>query len=178
MGIFGNEIKLMKSVVSLMYDGSDFMIGCSQKSTNLDIISVKLFILDTIGLIPIGFLCITYSWEVVCSLGGLQKSIISSFDFSILSRNSKIFFLVRVVRSCDNFLYTFGLFKCSRPSATYVSLSWTTIVELLSALLITVVSLFFRLERAFLFLLIMFSFCILWRALMNGSRSLAISLTN
>ena len=45
--------------------------------------------------------CVTFDFasevEVLCSLGGLQKSIMSliiNFDFSNLSRNSEIFFFI------------------------------------------------------------------------------------
>ena len=50
------SIRLMKSVVSLIKDGNDFMIGCSQMSTNWEMFSVILLTLETIGLIPMGFL--------------------------------------------------------------------------------------------------------------------------
>ena len=68
-----DSIRLMKSVVSLIKDGSAFMIGCNQMSTNWEIFSVILLTLETIGLIPIGFLCIffrKYNWDVLCFLGG------------------------------------------------------------------------------------------------------------
>ena len=47
--------RLMKSVVSLMNDGSVCTYGCSQVSMNLDTFSVMLLQLDTIGLMLIGF---------------------------------------------------------------------------------------------------------------------------
>ncbi len=37
-----DSIRLMKSVVSLMKDGNDFIIGCSQMSTNWEMFSVTL----------------------------------------------------------------------------------------------------------------------------------------
>ena len=46
----------MKSVESWMKDGSAFILGCNQWSMNSDIFSVMLLQLDTIGLIPMGFL--------------------------------------------------------------------------------------------------------------------------
>ncbi len=69
-----DSIRLMKSVVSLMKDSSDFIIGCSQMSTNWEMFSVTLLTLETIGLTPMGLLCIFfrkyYSWEVLCFFGG------------------------------------------------------------------------------------------------------------
>ena len=57
-------------------------------STNFEICSVILLQLDTIGLIPIGFLCIFYSLDVRGFAGGLQKSnqvsLISPFSLSDL----------------------------------------------------------------------------------------------
>ena len=58
----------MNLVVSLMYEGRLFMYGCSHLSTNWDIFSVMLSQLETMGQIPIGFLCIffrKYSFEVL-----------------------------------------------------------------------------------------------------------------
>ena len=81
MQSFGRAVvssRLMKSVVSLMNDGSVCTYGCSQVSLNLDIFSVMLLQLDTISLMLIGFLCIffrKYNREVLCFLGGLQYSI-------------------------------------------------------------------------------------------------------
>ena len=68
-----DSIRLLKSVVSLMKDSSDFIIGCSQMSTNWEMFSVTLLTLETIGLTPMGLLCIffrKYSWEVLCFFGG------------------------------------------------------------------------------------------------------------
>ena len=60
-------------------------------SANFEICSVILLQLDTIGLMPIGFLCIffkKYSLDVRGFAGGLQKSnqvsLISSFSLSDL----------------------------------------------------------------------------------------------
>ena len=58
---FGRAVlssRLMKSVVSLMNDGSVCTYGHSQVSMNLDMFSVMLLQLDTIGLMLIGLLCI------------------------------------------------------------------------------------------------------------------------
>jgi hypothetical protein len=49
-------MRLMKSVVSLTYEGSPFIRGCSHLSTNCDKLSVALPTLDTMGPIPTGFL--------------------------------------------------------------------------------------------------------------------------
>ena len=50
------SINLRNSVESLRYEGSFFTCGCSHLSTNCDMGSVTLLQLDTIGLIPMGFL--------------------------------------------------------------------------------------------------------------------------
>ena len=55
-GIFMISINLRNSVESLRYEGRFFTCGCSHLSTNCDMGSVILLQLDTIGLIPIGFL--------------------------------------------------------------------------------------------------------------------------
>ena len=68
---------LMNSVESFRYEGSFFTNGWSHLSTNCDMGSVILLQLDTIGLMPIGFLCIffrKYSLDVRDFSGGLQKS--------------------------------------------------------------------------------------------------------
>ena len=80
VGIVVFEISLTKFLVSWMYDGSSLTIGCSQWSTNLEMFSVMLLTLETIGLIPIGFLRIflrKYSLAVLCDCGGLQDSTMS-----------------------------------------------------------------------------------------------------
>ena len=68
MGTAVCVIRLANVVVSLMYDGSCLTIGCSQWSTNLEMFSVILFTDETMGLMPIGFLCIffkKYNWAVL-----------------------------------------------------------------------------------------------------------------
>ena len=55
-GSFVVSISFRKSVVSFRYEGSFLTCGCSHLSTNWDMRSVMLLQLDTIGLIPIGFL--------------------------------------------------------------------------------------------------------------------------
>lgn len=58
----------MNSIESLMYDGSFWTRGLSQASTELEMFSVTELTLDTIALIPIGFLWIflrEYSWDVL-----------------------------------------------------------------------------------------------------------------
>ena len=75
VGIFVFEMSSTKLLVSLMKDSS-FTIGCSQWSTNFEMFSVMLLTLETIGLIPMGFLCIffrKYSLAVLCDCGGLPK---------------------------------------------------------------------------------------------------------
>ena len=54
MGVF--VTKFMNSVESLRKDGSLWTSGCSHASTKLEIFSVTLLTLDTMGLMPIGFL--------------------------------------------------------------------------------------------------------------------------
>ena len=61
-------INLINSIESFMYDGSFCTSGFSHPSTKLEIFSVTEFTLDTIGLIPIGFLWIflrKYNLEVL-----------------------------------------------------------------------------------------------------------------
>ena len=50
------SINLRNSVESLRYEGRFFTCGCGHLSTNCDMGSVILLQLDTIGLIPMGFL--------------------------------------------------------------------------------------------------------------------------
>ena len=89
----------------LMNDGRPLIIGCSQKSRNFLMFSVILLTLDTMGLIPIGFLWIffrKYSCDVLWFLGGLQKSTIftcSSFDLYSFCRKFWICCLVSSVVS-------------------------------------------------------------------------------
>ena len=67
-GNFSLSIVLIKEVESCMYDGSCFTYGCSQWSINADMFSVILPQLDTIGLMPGGFLWIffkKYSLDVL-----------------------------------------------------------------------------------------------------------------
>ena len=59
-GNFSLFIVLIKEVESCMYDGSGFTYGCSQWSTNAVMVSVILPQLDTIGLMPGGFLWIFF----------------------------------------------------------------------------------------------------------------------
>ena len=57
---------------------------------NLDMFSVMLFTDETIGLMPIGFLCIFFNWTVLWSFGGLQKLTIChgmSLELLMLARN-------------------------------------------------------------------------------------------
>ena len=52
------SINLRNSVESFRYERRFFTCGCSHLSTNWDMGSVILLQLDTMGLIPIGFLWI------------------------------------------------------------------------------------------------------------------------
>ena len=62
------SMRLMKSVVSLTYEGSPFIRGCSHLSTNCDKLSVTLPTLDTMGPIPTGF-CESFSESRFLVLG-------------------------------------------------------------------------------------------------------------
>ena len=55
-GNFVISISFRNSVESFRYEGRCFMRGCNHLSTNWDMGSVILLQLDTIGLIPMGFL--------------------------------------------------------------------------------------------------------------------------
>ena len=71
------SVSITNSVESFRCEGSFFTCGCSHLSTNCEIGSVMLLQLDTMGLIPIGFLCIffrKYNLGVRGLFGGLQKS--------------------------------------------------------------------------------------------------------
>ena len=71
------SMRFMNSVVSLMYEGRFCTYGCSHLSTNCDIFSVMLSQLETMGLFPIGVLCIffrKYNLDVLWFVGGLQYS--------------------------------------------------------------------------------------------------------
>ena len=69
-----------------------------------------LFTDETIGLMPIGFLCIffrKYSWAVLWLLGGLQKVVIChgiNPDLFLFSKNFFLSFFVRLVVSEFSFL--------------------------------------------------------------------------
>ena len=128
-------MRLMKSVVSFMNEGSSLMIGWSQVSTNWDTFSVTLLTLDTIGLMPIGFLWIflrKYRMDVLCCLGGMQNSFISLSikpEIKRLWSFPWILVLIEGVMSVVRGLYTVVSDKCFRPSSIYWVLSRTTIVE-------------------------------------------------
>ena len=71
--------RLMKSVVSVMDDGSVCTYGCSQCSMNLDMFSVMLLQLDTIALMLIGVLWIFFRkiilrFCVFCVVCNIQTS--------------------------------------------------------------------------------------------------------
>ena len=70
------SIWFMNSVVFFIYEGKLVTYGCSHLSTNWDIFSVILSQLETIGQMPIGFLCIflrKYNFDVLWFCGGLQN---------------------------------------------------------------------------------------------------------
>ena len=70
------SIWFMNSVVSFIYEGKLVTYGCSHLSTNWDIFSVILSQLETIGRMPVGFLCIflrKYNFDVLWFCGGLQN---------------------------------------------------------------------------------------------------------
>ena len=70
------SIWFMNSVVSFIYEGKLVTYGYSHLSTNWDIFSIILSQLETIGRMPIGFLCIflrKYNFDVLWFCGGLQK---------------------------------------------------------------------------------------------------------
>ena len=96
----------------------------------------------------------------VC-LGGLQNSnhacfrkplFLNALDFSIISS-----FNVGEISVCNG-LYTLGSFRCTIALLMYSSLSSTTIVEPLSALLITMQGLFINSLRASLSFLVRLSY--------------------
>ena len=110
---------LMKSVVSVMNDGSVCTHGWSQVSMNLDMFLAVLLQLDTIGLMLIGVLWIffrKYNLEVLCFLGGLQYS--NQLDCNSADVCSRSSFVV-MIYSCfsessfSSSWYTAGLFRCS-----------------------------------------------------------------
>lgn len=120
--LFGNikvSIKLIKSVESFKYEGSFFTYGWSHLSTNCEIGSVILLQLDTMGLIPIGVLCIffrKYNLDVRVVLGGLQNSNHAS-RISPLLFNSTNLFIIPCLSSGDmslsSGLYMLGSLKCT-----------------------------------------------------------------
>ena len=76
VGNFNYLIWFMNLVVSFTYEGRCCIYGCSHLSINWDIRLVMLSQLETIGQIPIGFLCIflrKYSLDVLWFVGGLQN---------------------------------------------------------------------------------------------------------
>ena len=71
-GNFVVSISFKNSVGSFTYEGRFFTCGCSHRSTNWDMGLVMLLQLDTMGLIPIGFLWSffkKYSLDVRVCLG-------------------------------------------------------------------------------------------------------------
>jgi hypothetical protein len=110
------SIGLRNSVVSFRYEGRFLTCGCNHLSTNWDMGSVILLQLDTIGLIPMGFLWIFFkkkSLDVRVCLGGLQNSnhvcFKNSFFFSASSFSIIFSFSMGVISSRRG-LYTLASF--------------------------------------------------------------------
>ena len=123
----------------VLYDGDCLTYGCSQWSMNVDMFSVMLPQLETMGLIPCGFLWIffkKYTLEVLWESGGQQKL----NQRSVRKPPSLIDFrLEMIVWSCLSFVYIFMSFRCVIAFLMYSVLSSITIVFLLSALLMTII---------------------------------------
>ena len=109
VGSFNCSIWFMNSVgLSHNYEGRRCTYGCSHLSTNWDIRSVMLSQLETIGRIPIGFLCIflrKYSLDVLWFVGGLQDW------YQFFRRNS--------------FLYRLSSFVVMTPLSLFVMFSFS-----------------------------------------------------
>ena len=124
--------------------GGFFTCGCNHQSTNWDMGSVMLLQLDTIGLIPIGFLWIffkKYSLDVRVCLGGLQNSNQGCFKSPLFLNNLSLSMILSFSvgeMSSSRGLYTVGSLRWSIALLMYSSLSSTTIVEPLSILFITI----------------------------------------
>ena len=116
-------ISSINSLESLMYEGSLVTRGFNHPSKKFDIFSVTAFTLDTIGLIPIGFLCIffrKYSCDVLKLWGGVQKS---TNDLGVhpchlsVWRNLVTSWYISPVISLFNLRYTVGSSRCFKPSS-------------------------------------------------------------
>ncbi len=127
---------------SCIYDGSCFTYSCNQWSTKDDMFSVIPLQLETIGLIPCGFLWIflrKYSLDVRCFFGGEQNLCQSSnkkpLFFMIVRLVCISCFRVSVVSSLS-FWYVFTSLRCFSAFSMYYDLSSTITVFPLSALFI------------------------------------------
>ena len=60
MSIVRLDISCMNWVVSLRYAGSFFMIGCRYMSRNSARLAVAKLVMETMGLMPMGVLCIFF----------------------------------------------------------------------------------------------------------------------
>ena len=178
----GFSISRINSVVSFINEGRSLIRGWSQMSTNSEMFSVMLLQLDTIGRIPIGFLWIflrKYSLEVLWFLGGMQNSFISLWIMPAKQSDSNlesISALITGVISVSNGLYTDILVRWPSPSLIYCSLSWTTIVEPLSALLITMSVLFEKFASAILWFLVRLSFFVCVYSMLSWGLSHTVEL--
>ena len=148
--------------------GVSFTCGCNHRSTNWDMGSVMLLQLDTIGLIPIGFLWIffkKYSLDMRVCLGGLQNSNHACFRNPLFLNSLSLFVMLSFSvgdMSSSRGLYTVGSLRWSIAFVMYSFLSSTTIVEPLSALFITMRGFLIRSLSAILSFLVRLSllFCL------------------
>ena len=142
--------------------------------------------LETMGRIPIGFLWIffrKYSFEVLCLTGGLQNSYHGFRRKPFFSSSSSLLF-IRSFSLCVIFslsgLYVVWSLRCFIASAMYSLLSWTTIVEPLSALFIISIGLlmsWFRACHSFLVRLLDL-FCLRLCSFMISSLTLCRKVSN
>ena len=169
VGNLFDSIVLINEVESCMYDGSCLTYGCSQWSMNVDMFSVMLPQLETMGLIPCGFLWIffrKYTLEVLRESGGQQKlnqdSVRKPPSFIDFSFEMIVSFRIGV-GSCLSLVYIFLSFRCIIVFLMYSVLSSITIVFPLSALLLTICGLCVSLFNAFLSFLVRLSLLLCFR---------------
>ena len=112
------SISFMNSVESFRYEGRFLTNGWSHLSTNLDMGSVMLLQLDTMGRIPIGFLWIflrKYNLDVRVFAGGLHNSnhvcLMNPLFLSKFSLFETLSFSFGVISSVRG-LYTVLSFRC------------------------------------------------------------------
>ncbi len=83
-----DSMKLMKSLLSFMYEGRDCAIGWSQWSIYAEMFSMGSLHPDTIGLSAFGVLCILVRKYSSCVLVGLGGRRYSAVGLSILVHGS------------------------------------------------------------------------------------------